>query len=128
MSEILSTISEFIFSKDFWFYHGWFLTFLWVLLSLAGITIKKYNITLHLLSFAIVDYITLFFGGAGLYRVWTKGVSFWEWPLIKQIHIVGGNFSCYQRGHFVITNDYSARRRNNCTLWRETKQKSSMVW
>lgn len=71
----MSTLQEldaFIHTQDFWFYHGWILTTLWVFCSLFGMYIRKHNLKLHLLSFFIVDWSTVFWGGAALYRLWNK--------------------------------------------------------
>lgn len=65
----MESITNFIHSKEFWLYHGFVLSGLWVLFSAFGIFIKKYNTLLHVLSFAIIDFTTLFFAGSALYRV-----------------------------------------------------------
>ena len=55
--------------------------------------IKKYNTLVHVLTFAIVDFTTLFFAGAALYRVSGHLDKFAEWNPIKQGHIAGGTTS-----------------------------------
>ena len=63
------TVAEFIASKEFWIWHGFVLSGLWVLGSALGIFFKRFSTTLHAMTFVIVDFTTLFFAGSALYRV-----------------------------------------------------------
>ena len=90
MLEIFQNILDFINSDSFWEYHGLFLSVFWIVGAALGIYIKRKNTELHLLSFAIVDYGTLFFAGAALYRIWPELANFFSWKFIKQMHIGGG--------------------------------------
>lgn len=76
MEFITTTISSFVYSPEFWAYHGFVLSGLWVILSAFAIAIKSKNTLLHVLSFAIIDFTTLFFAGAALFRVFPKFVNF----------------------------------------------------
>lgn len=72
-------------------YHGFVLSGLWVLGSAIGIFLKKFSTILHVLTFAIVDFTTLFFAGAALIRVGAHFDKFAEWAPLKQAHVAGGN-------------------------------------
>jgi hypothetical protein len=67
--DLLNPVRDFIFSKEFWIYHGFVLSGLWVLLSAIAIFVKRFSIQLHLLLFVIINFTTIFFAGAALYRV-----------------------------------------------------------
>ena len=84
-------VHNFVTSDQFWYYHGFVLTTLWVVVATMGIILKRYNTVLHVLSFAIVDFTTLFFAGAAFYNVYPYFQYFNEWPTIKKGHIIGGN-------------------------------------
>ena len=86
----MESVTKFIHSSDFWIYHGFVLSGLWVLASAFGIFIKRYSTILHVLTFASVDFTTLFFAGSALYRVFPHINHFMEWNIIKQGHIAGG--------------------------------------
>lgn len=88
--DILGNIQEFIHSKEFWLYHGFVLSGLWLLASSLGIFLKRFSITLHLLVFFIVNATTIFFAGSALYRVSAGFPNFMEWPLLKKGHVIGG--------------------------------------
>lgn len=88
--EYLTHVQEFIHSKEFWIYHGFVLSGLWLLASALGILVKKFSTQLHLLIFMIVDFTTIFFAGSALYRVSENFFSFTEWPLLKKGHVIGG--------------------------------------
>ena len=81
-----------MYSDKFWLYHGFVLSGLWVIGSALGIFFKKISTLLHVLTFAIVDFTTLFFAGAALARVSGHLDKFMEWTPIKQGHIAGGTF------------------------------------
>ena len=48
-------VINFINSKEFWIYHGFVLSGLWVLASAFAIFIKKYSKILHVMSFFTID-------------------------------------------------------------------------
>lgn len=66
------------------------LTTLWVGVSFLGIFLKRFSTILHVLSFAIVDFTTLFFAGAALYKILPTLSTFAEWHWLKQAHVSGG--------------------------------------
>ena len=88
--EYIQGAIDFIYSESFWESHGMWLAGLWILGSVIGVFIKKWSANLHALSFAIVDYPSLYFGIGGLIRVWPSMPLFWEWTLPKQLHVIGG--------------------------------------
>lgn len=69
---MLESVQNFVLSEAFWKIHGIVLALLWIIIAPIGVFIKRKNTELHLLSFAIVDYGTLFFAGAGIYRLWPE--------------------------------------------------------
>ncbi len=89
---ILEGVSDFIHSKDFWVWHGFVLSGFWVLLSAVGIFLKRFSTQLHLLIFAVIDFTTLFFAGAALYRVSAGFPNFADWTLLKKGHVIGGTY------------------------------------
>lgn len=98
--DILDQVSQFIHSKEFWTWHGFILSGFWVLLSAVGILVKKFSTQLHLLVFAVIDFTTLFFAGAALYRVSGGFANFAEWALLKKCHVIGGTSSTIQAPYF----------------------------
>lgn len=88
--DILHHVQEFIHSKEFWLWHGFVLSGLWVLGSALGIFVKRFSTQLHLLIFVIIDFTTLFFAGSALYRVSAGFSNFMDWPLLKKGHVTGG--------------------------------------
>lgn len=69
MLEIVEFGKQFVFSEEFWKYHGYILSGLWLGLSGVGVAVKSRSVVAHLLIFAIVDYSTLFLGGGAIIRV-----------------------------------------------------------
>ena len=63
-------------SKSFWYFHGVILAILWVIIAPLGVYIKRKSTNLHVLTFAIIDYGTLFFTGVAIYRIWPKFSNF----------------------------------------------------
>ena len=91
--EILNEVHSFILSDKFWYYHGWVLTGLWVVAATLGIIFKRINLTiLHVITFAVVDFTTIFFAGSAFYKLYPYLDGFWDFPTFKQGHIAGGNF------------------------------------
>lgn len=72
-------------------WHGFVLSGLWILGSAFGILAKKFSTVLHLLTFVIINFTTLFFAGSALYRVATGVSNFMDWSLLKQAHVCAGN-------------------------------------
>lgn len=90
--EVFDKIASFVAGADFFWYHGYGLTFLWIVASTIGILAKKINIYLHALLFFVIDVSTVFLVGGAFYRYLPKFASYSEWTLVKQLHIFGGNF------------------------------------
>lgn len=88
MLEIVELGKKFVLTEEFWKYHGYVLSLLWLGLSGVGVAVKSKSVFAHLLVFAIVDYGTLFLGGAALYRIYDHVENYTE-PLIV-IHFVLG--------------------------------------
>jgi hypothetical protein len=81
--------------EQFWFYHGYGLTFLWIVFATFGIAIRglknKYTKWTHILIFVLIDYITLFLGGGVIYKYWGDLLSnFKNWSVLTQIHAILG--------------------------------------
>jgi hypothetical protein len=92
----MNNITEFIASKDFWFFHGWGLTTAWLVFSFLGILVKKLlrgnvGLYLHIFLFFINNAATYFLAGSAIYRLYPHLYKFFDWSLLKQGHIVGGN-------------------------------------
>lgn len=97
MSDLVNQVKHFV-SDDqgFWVYHGYGLTFLWLILSTFAICIRSYKGAttkwVHVIVFVIIDYTTLFLAGGVIYRYWGRLYSeFSGWSLIQQIHAIGGS-------------------------------------
>lgn len=88
--DIVQEVQTFVFSSEFWIWHGFVLSFLWVIVSALAIFAKRFSLSLHLLLFVIVDFTTLFFAGAALYRVLPGFSSFADWSALKKAHVLGG--------------------------------------
>ena len=88
--DILDQVSAFVNGKNFFWYHGYGLTFIWIVASVIGILVKKINIYLHAIIFFLVDVSTLFLVGGAFYRYLPKFSGAAEWTLVKQLHIFGG--------------------------------------
>jgi hypothetical protein len=91
----MNTITEFIASKDFWFYHGWGLTTAWLVFSFIGILVKKlfkgnFGLYLHILFLFITNALTYFLAGSAIYRVYPHLSKFAGWTILKQGHVAGG--------------------------------------
>ena len=85
----------FLTSKDFWDFHGYGLSFLWLVMSTVAISIRyikgKPTKLIHAALFIIIDYATLYLGAGVIYRYWGKiSTSFFKWSLLKQAHAVFG--------------------------------------
>lgn len=93
MDNILEEVQTFLHSKQFWYWHGFVLSVLWVLVSAIGILAKRFNTKVHVLLFIIVDFTTVFFAGFALYRVSSGFSNFIEWSPLKQGHVVGGKLN-----------------------------------
>lgn len=89
--DIITQLNEFIFSKQYWDYHGFVLSGLWVLVSAVAILAKKLNTTFHVFLFVMVDLLTIFFATTAIYRVSYNVHTFFEWSPLKQCHVIGGN-------------------------------------
>ena len=93
---VLAQVKSFLLDDEqFWFYHGYGLTFLWIILSTFGIAIRgiKGRATkwTHILIFVIIDYITLFLGAGVIYRSWGNiSKNFYSSSLLTQIHSILG--------------------------------------
>ena len=90
--DYLEVVQKFINSREFFTYHGFVLSGLWVLLSSLAILLKKVNLKLHVLLFIVIDATTIFFAGAALWRVSSNFPTFSDWTLLKKAHVIGGNF------------------------------------
>lgn len=88
--ELLHSVKDFIYSNEFWMWHGFVLSFLWVIVSALAILSKRFSIQIHLTLFALVDFTTIFFAGSALYRVSGGFSSFSEWSTLKKAHVTGG--------------------------------------
>jgi hypothetical protein len=86
----LDKINTFIFSQDFFWWHGVVLAFLWFFAALIAILLRKVAIILHATAFFIIDVITAFFLVGAMMRVYPHLENFGTWSLIKQGHIIGG--------------------------------------
>ncbi len=86
----MDQIVTFVNGKDFFFYHGYGLTLIWVVASVIGVLMKKVNIYLHALCFFLIDVSTLFLVGGAIYRYLPRFASAGEWSTVKQVHIFGG--------------------------------------
>lgn len=76
------------------------LSIFWLIGSSVGIILKKKDIRLHILSFLVVDYGSLFFMGAGFYLTIPKLFDFFALGTAEQIHIVLGIYTYIQDSCF----------------------------
>lgn len=88
--QVTTQIEEFIRHKDFFYYHGVVLTFLWFVLSTIGILLRKVSKQLHALAFFVVDVVTAFFIIGAIIRVYPYLSRFDSWSFVKKCHIIGG--------------------------------------
>jgi hypothetical protein len=87
---VLDQAKTFIYSPDFFYYHGLVLGFMWFFGSSIAILLRGVSRILHAIGFAIVDFSSAFFMiGAGI-RVYQNVDKFFEWSLLKQGHVLGG--------------------------------------
>lgn len=98
---IIGRVVAFTTSSDYWFYHGWGLTILWVVFAFFGLLIRKvlrgqWSKWIHIGVFILVDYTSLFLELTALYRVWPRiaGGTFVEWPILKTAHVAFGLVAC----------------------------------
>jgi hypothetical protein len=94
--EVLDKIAQFVNGDGFFWWHGYGLTFLWIVASTVGIVVKKINVYLHALVFFLVDVSTLFLAGGAVYRYLPRFAGYAEWTLVRQLHIFGGKFIAIQ--------------------------------
>lgn len=99
--EFLTQIGDFVKGADFFWYHGYGLTLLWVVASTVGILAKKINLYLHAAIFFIVDVSTIFLVGGAFYRYLPKFAQFSEWDLVRKLHVFGGNFFDIKESSFL---------------------------
>lgn len=64
----LDQVLSFIQGPDFFWYHGYGLTAIWIVAVTIAILAKKINIYVHALLFWIVDMTTIFLVGGAFYR------------------------------------------------------------
>lgn len=126
--DILQEVQNFINSKDFWLYHGFVLSGLWVLLSALAIMLKKINTQLHVLLFILIDATTIFFAGAALWRVSSSFSQFNEWPLLKKAHVSAGTYILLLRCSLFIACYRPTYRWNDCLLGKKTQCPAQKLW
>ena len=68
----MEQVKSFVHSPDFWKWHGFVLSVLWLFGSSLGIYFKKKSVKLHLLTYFVVDYVSLFFMGAAIYLIYPR--------------------------------------------------------
>ena len=88
--EAWNHIVQFVQRPDFFWYHGYGLTTLWVVACTLAILAKRINLYLHAALFFIVDVLTIFLVGGAFYRYIGRFGQWQEWTLVKQLHIFGG--------------------------------------
>lgn len=126
--DILQEVQTFINSKDFWIYHGFVLSGMWVFLSALAILLKKVNTQLHVLLFILIDAITVFFAGAALWRVSASFHLFNEWPLLKKAHVCAGSSISLFRFALFSARYCPAYRRHDCFLRKEVQSPTQKLW
>jgi len=95
MEVITKPLLDFFNSPDFFWYHGYGLTTLWILASTFAILFKKVSIYLHAFCFFLIDVSTMLLVGGAFYRYLPKFASWTEWTLVRQMHVFGGKFIFY---------------------------------
>ncbi len=78
---MLQIAIDFIHSDNFWRWHGFVLSILWMLGSAIGITLKKKKLNYHIAIFFLVDYVSLFFMATAIYLIVPRLHEFWSWNL-----------------------------------------------
>lgn len=102
MDFIIKPLTEFYNRPDFFWFHGYGLTTLWILASVFAILFKKISVYLHALCFFIIDVSTMFLIGGAIYRYLPKFASWQSWETIRQVHIFGG-ISLFNIGILVLS-------------------------
>jgi glucose dehydrogenase len=74
--EVIDKIVSFVNGSEFFWYHGYGLTFLWIVACTVAILAKKINLYLHALLFFVTDVLTIFLVGGAFYRYLPK---FGQW-------------------------------------------------
>ena len=77
-------------NPKFFVYHGFALTFLWIVGVTLGIFFKKINGYLHGATMFIIDVLTIFFIVGAMVNMFPYFNEFWQWSLFQKIHILGG--------------------------------------
>lgn len=88
--EYVEQVTQFISSDKFFEYHGLTLTIVWTIACTVAIAAKKLSAQIHGSIFFMIDVTTLYFITGAWVRVYPHIDNFSEWPLLKQLHILGG--------------------------------------
>lgn len=99
IEEIITRVFDFVEAKEFWWWHGWGLTFNWLVLAFIGIMVrrlKENTLTewIHIIILAFVDYTSMFLMVGAAYKLYGSIGTFFLWPVVLQLHVGAGIVVC----------------------------------